>query len=183
MPRPLSMTVIASPFLCRVTVMESAWPLRYSSTELSTISQTRWCRPLESVEPMYMLGRLRTGSRPSRTVMEDSAVYRLGAVAEDISGQPRVDFQQRYCRVRFKSRRRLRIQPPAAGRPVDHVHNSDHVVPRHRPPVPGIGRGVGVVPEHEKLVRTEHNVRRRDFVLVDFAQAPVRDRAEAGGWG
>src|SRR5262245_44997063 len=46
---------------------------------------------------MYMLGRLRTGSRPSSTWIDDSAVYFLGAVAVDIgesdsepfnSGQP-----------------------------------------------------------------------------------------------
>src|ERR671914_721775 len=29
----------------------------------------RWCRPRVPVEPMYMPGRLRTASRPSRTVM------------------------------------------------------------------------------------------------------------------
>src|SRR4051794_23468240 len=29
-----------------------------------------WCRPRSPVEPMYMPGRLRTASRPSRTVME-----------------------------------------------------------------------------------------------------------------
>src|SRR5262249_17436511 len=40
----------------------------YSSTALSTISHTRWCRPRLSVPPMYMAGRRRTGSSPSRTV-------------------------------------------------------------------------------------------------------------------
>ena len=35
--------------------------------ELSTISYTRWCRPLSDVEPIYMPGRLRTASRPSST--------------------------------------------------------------------------------------------------------------------
>src|SRR4051794_40715922 len=29
-----------------------------------------WCRPRSPVEPMYIPGRLRTASRPSRTVME-----------------------------------------------------------------------------------------------------------------
>src|SRR5215203_5297054 len=29
----------------------------------------RWCRPASPVEPMYMPGRLRTGSRPSSTWM------------------------------------------------------------------------------------------------------------------
>src|SRR5262245_59922236 len=44
-----------------------------SSTELSTTSQIRWCRPTRPVEPMYMPGRLRTGSRPSRTWMADAS--------------------------------------------------------------------------------------------------------------
>src|SRR5688572_7621899 len=43
-----------------------------SSTELSTTSWIRWCRPRSPVEPMYMPGRLRTASRPSRTVIEDA---------------------------------------------------------------------------------------------------------------
>ncbi len=43
-----------------------------SSTELSTTSQIRWCRPRSPVEPMYIPGRLRTASRPSRTVMDDA---------------------------------------------------------------------------------------------------------------
>ena len=46
-----------------------AWPAIASSIELSTTSQTRWCRPRSSVEPMYMPGRFRTASRPSRTWM------------------------------------------------------------------------------------------------------------------
>ena len=45
-----------------------------SSTELSTTSQTRWCRPVGPVEPMYIPGRLRTASSPSRMVMS-SSVY------------------------------------------------------------------------------------------------------------
>ena len=69
MPRPLSRTVTLVPSLCSVTSISSAWPFMASSTELSKISQTRWCRPADPVPPMYMPGRLRTGSRPSRTVM------------------------------------------------------------------------------------------------------------------
>src|SRR5262245_50020581 len=71
MPRPLSVTVTASPPLCRVTVIVSAWPLRYSSTELSTISQTRWCSPSLPTSPMYIAGRSRTGSRSFRTLISD----------------------------------------------------------------------------------------------------------------
>src|SRR5664279_5146709 len=71
MPRPLSYTV-TPPSARSVTMMWSAWPAIASSTELSTTSWTRWCNPRSPVEPMYMLGRLRTASRPSNTVMEDA---------------------------------------------------------------------------------------------------------------
>src|SRR5579859_5986776 len=54
--------------------MLSAKPLRYSSTALSMISQRRWCSPLLSTPPMYIDGRLRTGSSPSRAVIS-AAVY------------------------------------------------------------------------------------------------------------
>ena len=66
MPRPLSVTVMVLPGLM-VTVMSVQYPARASSMELSTISYTRWWRPLALVEPMYMPGRLRTASRPSST--------------------------------------------------------------------------------------------------------------------
>ena len=56
------------------TSMCVAWPAIASSMELSTTSHTRWWRPRTSVEPMYMPGRRRTASRPSRTWME-SAPY------------------------------------------------------------------------------------------------------------
>ena len=46
-----------------------AWPAIASSTELSTTSHTQWWRPLGPVLPMYIPGRFRTGSRPSRTCM------------------------------------------------------------------------------------------------------------------
>ncbi len=49
--------------------MRSQKPAMASSTELSTTSQTRWCRPRTPVDPMYMPGRFRTASSPSRTVM------------------------------------------------------------------------------------------------------------------
>ena len=47
--------------------MRSQWPPSASSTALSMISQRQCMRPRESVDPMYMPGRLRTASRPSRT--------------------------------------------------------------------------------------------------------------------
>src|SRR4051812_9219121 len=52
----------------------------YSSTALSRISQTRWWSPLLSTPPMYMAGRLRTGSSPSRTWMS-SVRYAADRVA------------------------------------------------------------------------------------------------------
>ncbi len=69
MPRPLSSTV-TEPSKWMVTSIRVQKPPRCSSTALSTTSQTRWCRPEPSwTSPMYMPGRLRTASRPSRTVM------------------------------------------------------------------------------------------------------------------
>ena len=56
-----------------------AWPATPSSVELSTISLKRWLMPRLSVEPMYMPGRLRTASSPSRCV-RSSAPYRVSAV-------------------------------------------------------------------------------------------------------
>ena len=58
------------PSASSVTSMVSDYPASASSTALSTTSWTRWCRPRSPVEPMYMPGRLRTASRPSRTVIE-----------------------------------------------------------------------------------------------------------------
>ncbi len=51
-----------------------AVPARASSTALSMISHRQCMRPRESVEPMYIPGRLRTASRPSRT-SRFAAVY------------------------------------------------------------------------------------------------------------
>ena len=48
-------------------------PASASSTPLSTISQIRWWRPRSPVEPMYMPGRLRTASRPSRTWIAEAS--------------------------------------------------------------------------------------------------------------
>src|SRR5215210_9202025 len=72
-PEPLSDTVTELSG-CSVISMRSARPASASSTELSTTSYTRWWSPRAPVEPMYMPGRSRTGSRPSRTVMS-LAVY------------------------------------------------------------------------------------------------------------
>src|SRR6476620_10773828 len=56
-----------------------------SSTALSTISCTRWWRPRSPVEPMYMPGRFRTASSPSRTVIEE-APYSVLPLAPPFSG-------------------------------------------------------------------------------------------------
>ena len=52
-----------------VTSTRVQWPAIASSIALSTTSHTRWCKPDGPVEPMYMPGRLRTGSSPSSTWM------------------------------------------------------------------------------------------------------------------
>ena len=53
-----------------MTLMSSQKPASASSTALSTTSNTMWCRPVPSrVSPMYMPGRLRTASRPFRTLI------------------------------------------------------------------------------------------------------------------
>jgi len=52
-----------------VTSTREQWPASASSTELSTTSYTRWCRPRWPMSPMYMAGRFRTASSPSRTWM------------------------------------------------------------------------------------------------------------------
>ena len=67
MPRPLSATS-TEPSSWSVTVMWSQAPASASSTALSMISHRQCIRPWLSVVPMYMPGRLRTASRPSRTV-------------------------------------------------------------------------------------------------------------------
>src|ERR1700735_1672003 len=69
MPRPLSTTVTLLSS-CTETLISSQKPAMASSTELSTTSQTRWCRPSSPVEPMYMAGRLRTASMPPKTLMD-----------------------------------------------------------------------------------------------------------------
>ena len=53
--------------------MRSQQPASASSRSSPSTSQTRWCRPCVTVEPMYMPGRLRTASRPSRTWMAEAS--------------------------------------------------------------------------------------------------------------
>src|SRR5204862_7579626 len=66
--------------VCTVTTISSQKPASASSTELSTTSNTMWCRPVPSeVSPMYMPGRLRTASRPFRTLIA-SEPYSFGGL-------------------------------------------------------------------------------------------------------
>jgi len=52
-------------------------PARTPSNELSRNSKTRWCSPRCPVLPMYMPGRLRTGSRPCSTCMVAGRAHEL----------------------------------------------------------------------------------------------------------
>src|SRR5437764_12653308 len=80
MPRPLSRTEMELSVWI-VTTISSQKPASASSTELSTTSNTMWCRPVPSeVSPMYMPGRLRTASRPFRTLIA-SEPYSFGSGA------------------------------------------------------------------------------------------------------
>ena len=56
--------------------MVSQNPARDSSTELSTISYTRWCSPRDEVLPIYIPGLLRTASSPHR----DDLAFMLGEI-------------------------------------------------------------------------------------------------------
>ena len=72
MPRPSSRTV-TEPSPPKVTSMRRAWPAAASSTPLSISSHTRCMSPSLPVPPMYMPGRLRTASRPSKVWMESAS--------------------------------------------------------------------------------------------------------------
>src|SRR4249919_189751 len=85
MPRPLSETR-QPPSASNVTSILVASPAIASSTELSTTSYTRWCRPDGPVEPMYMPGRSRTGSRPLSTVMSLAVYATRGAFLVGVRG-------------------------------------------------------------------------------------------------
>src|SRR5262249_56050096 len=69
---------VQEPSGLRVTATSVAKPASASSMALSTTSYTIWWRPdPSSVSPIYMPGRLRTASRPLRTLI-DSASYSDG---------------------------------------------------------------------------------------------------------
>ena len=64
-PLPLSSTV-TDPFFSKETFISEHLPAIASSTELSTTSQMRWCKPFGPVDPIYIAGLFLTASRPSR---------------------------------------------------------------------------------------------------------------------
>ena len=66
MPRPSSWTS-TEPSARRMRSIRVHQPPRASSTELSRISHKQCMSPRESVDPMYIPGRLRTASSPSST--------------------------------------------------------------------------------------------------------------------
>ena len=67
-PRPSSRTE-RLPSRWIVTPIRRQCPAIASSIELSTTSRNRWWRPDPPVEPMYIAGRFRTASSPSRIRM------------------------------------------------------------------------------------------------------------------
>ena len=71
-PRPSSSTV-TDPSSLIETLTALQCPANASSIELSITSYTMWCNPdPSSVSPMYIPGRLRTASKPFKTVMESA---------------------------------------------------------------------------------------------------------------
>ena len=71
-PRPLSRTDTTFPGSI-VTWISVQNPANASSIELSTISQTKWCNPLDDVVPMYIPGLFLTASSPSSTCISLSS--------------------------------------------------------------------------------------------------------------
>src|SRR5688572_16258848 len=72
MPRPSSSTE-TEPSARMRTWIALQWPAIASSMELSTISKTRWWSPRSVTSPMYIAGRRRTASSPSRTLIEEAS--------------------------------------------------------------------------------------------------------------
>src|SRR6185369_1796252 len=92
MPRPLSKTDTELSVWI-VTTISSQNPASASSTALSTTSNTRWCSPVPSaVSPMYMPGRLRTASRPFRTLIESDPYSEVTSGLALPSGLPESGF-------------------------------------------------------------------------------------------
>ena len=71
-PLQLSWTV-TDPSSLRIEVTSLQYHANASSTALSTISCTMWCKPLESVEPIYIQGLCLTGSSHSKTLICDAS--------------------------------------------------------------------------------------------------------------
>src|SRR5262245_58822935 len=119
MPRPSSSTVTLES-MWMVTSTRVQKPARASSMELSTTSKTRWCRPRSAVSPMYIPGRFRTASRPSRTLMF-SAPY-PGAVASLLLMANRGSGRTRDYTVVTRG-----VPPSAPIRMASEAHRHEHV--------------------------------------------------------
>src|SRR3954453_22912081 len=120
-----------------------------SSIALSTASQMRWCRPRSPVDPMYMPGRLRTASRPSRTVMEDAleSLFFFAAATGLYVSLP----ERSVRRARHRSAGPSRTTPHSLlvhprGKVPDRLLSASQTASRHRTGGPPPGRGsVGVL--------------------------------------
>src|SRR5437868_12566174 len=120
MPRPLSATVMELSAWIE-TVISSQNPASASSIELSTTSYTKWCRPFSPVDPMYMPGRLRTASRPLRTVMDCASYCAPFALPFPAAPSPAA----RLSRSRAMSLYSSGLGPAQrAGDPADFLHTS-----------------------------------------------------------
>ena len=71
------------PSFCMVISIASQKPARCSSIPLSSISQIRWCNPLEPTLPIYIPGRFLTASSPFNTTI--SLPSYLGAMTFSVS--------------------------------------------------------------------------------------------------
>src|SRR3982750_887604 len=69
-------------------------------------SQTRWCSPRSPVEPMYMPGRLRTASRPSRTWIALASYLPSSTAEPELFSSATYGFLFTWSRHRFGRRSR-----------------------------------------------------------------------------
>ncbi len=157
MPRPSSRTS-TEPSACSVTSIEWQWPPSASSTALSMISQRQCMRPRESVDPMYMPGRLRTASRPSRTdrcraVYPDAAARRSAWRAR--SEEAGCTATRRYSCLPPGGRAVVRLiedtsprRPPGGGHAGrEHTRTEYADSERLRPGGPGTARAASLLPQ------------------------------------
>ena len=113
-PRPSSLTS-AEPSGCKVTMIFLHDPASASSIALSTISQRQCINPRPSFDPMYIPGRLRTASKPSKTA-RFLAVYAPPATTSTppaaLEAADLADFRGILVAIRPRLRRRRPDQSP-----------------------------------------------------------------------